>query len=298
MIIAQITDFHIGYKGRNKACKNAVRLQQVLTAIGKLRRKPDLILATGDLVEHPESWAYELLKEHLSELDIPIHFLMGNHDARAPFKQVFPHAEFNQGFLQYAIDTHPVKIIALDTLKQGHHGGAFCKEREQWLKAELDKDTEKPTLIAMHHPPIKSGIPWLTAQNNDNWVIRLRTLLSEYNNVVHMIAGHIHRNIYTQFAGTTISVSEAVAPQVKLELGEIDADIQDGRDLIVRSRPTFSLHHWDGFNMTSHSETAKLGKTLVRYDEAHAYAVKMTRDQETMKPVTGQSNLKRVKSSR
>jgi 3',5'-cyclic AMP phosphodiesterase CpdA len=286
MIIAQITDFHIGYKGPNKACKNAARLDQVLGAINNLRRKPDLILATGDLVEHGEDWAYEMLKENLSTLSIPIHFLIGNHDSRAPFRESFPDAEFNDGFLQYTIDGHPLRIIALDTMDEGQHGGAFCPRREQWLKSELDKQADTPTLIAMHHPPIESGIPWLTAQRNDAWVMRLRTLLSQYDNIVHIIAGHIHRNIYTQFAGTTISVSEAVAPQVKLELKEIDADIQDGRDLIVRSRPTFCLHQWDGINMTSHSETTKLGKTLVKYDEAHAYAVKMTRDQKLEKALT------------
>lgn len=298
MIIAQITDFHVGFKGPQRACENAVRLEQTLEAMEELGRKPDLILATGDLVEHPETWAYEMLKESLSNISVPIHFLMGNHDAREPFRKVFPKSEFNDGFLQYTIDNNPVRIIALDTLDPGHHGGAFCQRREQWLKSELDKDTETPTLIAMHHPPINTGIAWLTAERNDTWVVRLRTLLSQYNNIVHMIAGHIHRSIYTQFAGTTISVSEAVAPQVKLELKEIDAHQQDNRDLIVRSRPVFSLHHWDGFTMTSHSETTELGKTLVRYDEAHAYAVKMTKDQDDQEIARERSRRLRAKSVR
>lgn len=298
MIIAQITDFHVGYQGPGQACQNAERLEQVLGAINSLRKKPDLILATGDLVEHGEVWAYEMLKQSLSSLSIPIHFLMGNHDARTPFRKVFPHAELNDGFLQYAVDGHPVKIIALDTLNQGHHGGAFCQKREAWLKAELDKDLDTPTLIALHHPPIKSGIDWLTAQRNDSWVVRLRSLLTQYDNIVHIIAGHIHRNIYTQFAGTTISVSEAVAPQVKLELETIDADIQDGRDLIVRSSPVFSLHHWDGISMTSHAETAHVGETLVKFDKAHAYAVKMTRDQKLDKPLTEYPVRLRSKSAR
>lgn len=298
MIIAQITDFHVGYQGPNVTCQNADRLEQVLKAINDLRKKPDLILATGDLVEHGEEWAYEMLKQRLSSLSIPIHFLMGNHDARAPFKKVFPQAEFNGGFLQYAINDYPVRIIALDSLDQGHHGGAFCQNREAWLKAELDKDRETPTLIALHHPPIKTGIDWLTAQRNDAWVVRLRSLLTQYNNIVHIIAGHIHRNIYTQFAGTTISVSEAVAPQVKLELETIDADVQDGRDLIVRSNPVFCLHHWDGMRMTSHAETADVGETLVKFDKAHAYAVKMTRDQKLDKPLTEYPVRLRSKSAR
>lgn len=286
MIIAQITDFHIGYKGPNNSCNNLDRLKEVLRAINNLKRKPDLILATGDLVENGEDWAYEMLKENLTSLSIPIHYLMGNHDARAPFKKSFPEAEFNNGFLQYSIDGYPLRIIALDTLDQGHHGGAFCPRREQWLKSELDKQPNTPTLIAMHHPPVESGIPWLTAQRNDAWVVRLQTLLSQYDNIVHMIAGHIHRNIYTQFAGTTISVSEAVAPQVKLELMDIDADVQDGRDLIVRSSPSFCLHHWNGISMTSHSETTNLGETLVKFDDANTCAVKMMRNKEAEKALT------------
>jgi len=298
MIIAQITDFHIGYQGPTAPCKNMDRLHQVLNAINTLKRKPDLILATGDLVENPEYWAYDMLRDGLSDLSIPVHFLMGNHDARDPFRKVFPEAEFNDGFLQYTIDNYPVRIIALDTLDPGNHGGAFCSRREQWLKAELDKAPQTPTLIAMHHPPIQSGISWLTAQRHDAWVVRLRSLLSGYNNVVHMIAGHIHRNIYTQFAGTTVSVSEAVAPQVKLELKELDKKNQDGRDLIVQSRPIFSLHHWDGFAMTSHSEAAELGRTLVRYDTAHVNAVKSARERETESPIADRSVQRHSKSAR
>ncbi|NNC37428.1 MAG: phosphodiesterase [Hyphomonadaceae bacterium] len=298
MIIAQITDFHVGYLGPDeKNCQNAERLELVLDAINKLRKKPDLILATGDLVEHGETWAYEMLKSRFANLTIPIHFLMGNHDTREPFQQVFPQAEFNDGFLQYVIEDRSLRIIALDTLDQGNHGGAFCPRRENWLKSELDKAPDTPTLIAMHHPPIESGIPWLTAQRNDPWVVRLRSLLSQYDNIAHIIAGHIHRNIYTKFAGTTISVSEAVAPQVKLELEEIDADNQDGRDLIVRSRPVFNLHQWDGYKVTSHTESAELGETLVQYDEAHAYAVKMTRDEKLEKPITEYPVRLRSKSS-
>ena len=38
-------------------------------------------------------------------------------------------------------------------------GGAYDAERLAWLEAELTREPEAPTLIAMHHPPIRTGIP-------------------------------------------------------------------------------------------------------------------------------------------
>src|SRR5882762_4144952 len=41
------------------------------------------------------------------------------------------------GFLQYAIEDYPVRLVALDTLVPGEGGGLLCGERLAWLDQAL-----------------------------------------------------------------------------------------------------------------------------------------------------------------
>lgn len=278
MIIAQISDLHIGFEGEGKTCINTERLAIVVQELMEMKRRPDLLLATGDLVEHGEVWAYKALKEALSPIKFPIFMAAGNHDRRDAFQKVYPHIPSAHGFYQYTIEDWPVRIIVLDTLNEGKHGGAFCETRARWLDTELAKQPDRPTLIAMHHPPIKTGIKWLTANPQDAWVKRLHEVISQYDNVRHMVAGHIHRSIFKTFAGTSLSVTQAIAPQTKLELADIDPYTPDGRGLLVKSRPGFCLHYWDGDSFTTHSGQAPSGGVLVNFDEKFAHVVQHALD--------------------
>lgn len=278
MIIAQMTDLHIGFEGEGEVCHNSRRLRMVIRELNSMVLKPDIVLLTGDLVESGESWAYAKLKKELSKLDYPVYYAMGNHDHREIFGMNFPEAEFNDGFLQYTIEDWPVRVIVLDTLNNGFHGGAFCEKRKAWLEARLAEQPDRPTFIAMHHPPIESGIAWMTASLKAPWVMSLRETIRKYDNILHVTAGHIHRTIFKKFENTTISVCRAVAPQVKLELADIDPNTPDDRVLLVDTTPGYCLHHWNGHILTTHAANAPSGKPVIKYDEAHAFVVKHTLD--------------------
>ena len=202
----------------------------------------------------------------------------GNHDNRPAFKEVFSDKNFNNGFLQYVIEDYPVRIIVLDSLKPGRHGGAFCARRAKWLRERLEEQPERPTLIAMHHPPSKTGIGWMTASAEDGWVQRLNKVVKDHDNVVQIICGHIHRSISKGFAGTNVSVSRAVAPQVKLDLAPIDPDVPDDRVLIVDADAGYCLHEWDGEGLTTHHGMSPEGRPIISYNEKHAFVVKLTMD--------------------
>ena len=278
MIIAQITDLHLGFDGKDKPCENTKRLRHVIHDLNHMKRQPDIVLVTGDLVESGADWAYQKLKTELSELKTPYFLALGNHDKRSAFTEVFPEFPLSNGFLQYTIEAWPLRIIVLDSLAEGRHGGDFCEARAAWLKERLAEDTDRPTLIAMHHPPIETGIAWMTASNEDAWVRRVHELVSSQDNVVQIICGHIHRIIFKPFAGTMVSVSRAVAPQVKLELAEIDPDTPDGRVLLIDAIAGYSLHHWHQGQLTTHHASAPEGRPIVRYDKAHAFVVRKTLD--------------------
>jgi len=278
MIIAQITDLHIGFDGEDNPCPNMARLKTVLKQIKNMTAQPDLLLITGDLVESGEDWAYELLRKQLAKVSVPYFMAMGNHDNRDAFAEIFPDSVFNDGFLQYTIEDWPLRIIMLDTLEPERHGGSFCERRAKWLSKTLAEQPDRPTLIALHHPPIESGIPWMTAQDDAPWVMRLNQVIGAHDNVVHVISGHIHRTIFKRFAGTTLSVSRAVAPQVTLNLAGLDPDIPDDRVLLEDAAAGYCLHQWDGRHLTTHNGITPDGRPIIHYDEKHAFVVKKTLD--------------------
>jgi Icc protein len=266
MLIAQITDIHLGYDRDDPGELNRRRLDAVLDALTGMTPQPDLLLATGDLVEDPSDVAsYQRLREALDGLPFPVRFALGNHDSRDAFLSVFPEAETSDGFLQYAIDGGPVRILVLDTLEEGRHGGAFCEGRAAWLRARLEEEPERPTLIALHHPPIESGLSWMTERSDAPWVERLWEVVADADNVVAMIAGHLHRPVTTRWAGTTLAVCPSTAPQVVLDLEPIDPERPDGRAMVVADPPWFGLHLWTGAGLVSHFDTAGGHDVIARY---------------------------------
>lgn len=252
MLIAQITDLHIGPTAISEL--NDDRLSTVVDHLTKLR--PDVILATGDLTESGDAASYARLRSLLEPLDAPILFAIGNHDLRIPFSAAFPDTPMNEGFVQYAQDFDAIRIVVLDTLEEGRHGGAFCEDRAAWLVRALASAPERPTLIVLHHPPFRSGIGWMDAGLDDQWTGRLASALQGQTQVIGLVAGHIHRPIATTFAGRPALTASSTAPQVALDLEPTASTQGLERPLIVAKAPGFALHLWTGSSLLTHFASA------------------------------------------
>ena len=276
MLIAQITDVHIGFEPNNPAEFNRKRLDQTLAALVAMTPRPDLLLVTGDLADKGDDDAsYARLKSALSVCPFPVHFCMGNHDTREPFLRHFPEVPSVDGFIQYAIEDYPVRILVLDTLEEGRHSGGFCETRAAWLRERLAEQQSRPTIIVLHHPPIETGLSWMTENPGAEWVQRLHAIVSGHDNIVGMLSGHLHRPVITSFAGTTLLVCPSTAPQVALDLASIDPDQPDGRPMIVADPPGFALHLWTGTSLVSHFDTADEHTVLARYEPAFQPLVRL-----------------------
>ena len=266
MLIAQITDIHLGFDPRNPDEFNRQRLDATLTALKSLAPQPDLLLVTGDIAnDGDDAQSYARYAEAIADLPFPAFPLMGNHDSRGPFLEMFPHVPSADGFIQYAVEDWPLRILVIDTLEVGRHGGGFCEIRADWLRARLDQAPDRPTLIALHHPPIATGIGWLTENPDAEWIGRLRAVVDGRDNVVALLAGHVHRPIISQWAGTTLIVCPSTAPQVALDLRTIDPDRPDNRPMIVAEPPGYGLHLWKNGQLVSHFDTAEDHEILARY---------------------------------
>jgi hypothetical protein len=53
--------------------------------------------------------------------------------------------------VQYAVDLGPLRLVVLDTKRNGEERGQLDTDRLGWLEATLAAAPEAPTLLALHH---------------------------------------------------------------------------------------------------------------------------------------------------
>lgn len=276
MLVAQITDVHLGFDPGNPDEYNRQRLDRTLALLAAMTPLPDLLLATGDIADNGEDEvSYARFREAIAGLPFPVWPAMGNHDSREAFLAVFPDTPVAGGYIQYAIEDFPVRILVLDTLEIGRHGGGFDEVRAAWLEARLAEAPGRPTLIALHHPPIATGLSWMTENPEAAWVLRLQAIVEAHPNIVAMVAGHLHRPIVTRWAGTALAVCPSTAPQVALDMEAMDAEHPDNRPMIVADRPYFALHYWNGSGLITHFDTVEEHEILAHFSPKRQPLIRM-----------------------
>jgi 3',5'-cyclic AMP phosphodiesterase CpdA len=215
------------------------------------------VLITGDLVDRGSDAEYELLAQLIAPLStqghLPVYLIAGNHDERDALRRNFPaHTYLRQWapFVQYAIDAHALRIVALDTVIPGQGGGLVCAERLDWLNRTLSQAPEQPTVIIMHHPPFVTGIGHMDRVGLDN-SDALEAVVRRHPQVERVLCGHLHRSIQARFGGTVASTCPSTAHQVALDLSS------PSPDNFVMEPPGYQLHYWNGKQLVTH--TAVLG---------------------------------------
>jgi 3',5'-cyclic-AMP phosphodiesterase len=251
MRIAQITDLHV--VDRDRLCYRKVptneQLKQAVEHLNSLTPRPDVVIASGDLTDHGRAEEYEMLREILSHLAMPIFVVPGNHDDREVLARAFanePYMPEPGNFVNYAIEDYPIRLIGLDSTVTGHHHGEMCEARLRWLDETLRARPDASTLIFMHHPPFRTGIQWMDASGVHGGR-KLEEVVSRHRQVIRVACGHIHRPIYLAWAGTIVSTSPSTCHQVALIQGD-----QDGFEFVMEPR-AIQLHVWDpGYGLISH----------------------------------------------
>jgi 3',5'-cyclic AMP phosphodiesterase CpdA len=244
MLIAQITDLHISTPGsdNDRHSRTAEHLERAVAHLNGLSPRPDLVLATGDLVERGEPEEYARLRAILDGLAMPLYVIPGNHDARGPLARAFADAGYlpgDGGFLHYTIEGWPVRLIGLDTHVPGAPGGLLCAERLAWLDARLGEGRDRPTVVFMHHPPFTTGMRAMDAMGLEGKG-ELAAVIGRHAQVERVLCGHVHRPMTRRFGGTVASTCPATAHQLALDLAA------EPRVAVVMEPPAWMLDLWLG----------------------------------------------------
>jgi Icc protein len=238
-MLAQLSDPHIRVgeddRGAARALEDAVR------AVLELDPAPDAVLLSGDVAEHASAAEYERARDLLAPLQMPVHALPGNHDDPDLLRAAFP--------APAAARCGPLRLVTCDTTRPGRDDGMLGPERLAELDALLEADALAPTVLAMHHPPILTGVramDELGLPDDDRACVA--DLVARHAQVRLVAAGHVHRAMVGRLGPCPVLTCPSVHLQLALDLGP------DGGEWVgvVQEPPGFALHVLVGAEITSH----------------------------------------------
>ena len=235
MIIAQISDTHIlsPASDSDRGPRRAENLRRCVSDI--LRQKPDAVVHTGDITQHGLAEEYEQVREILAPIEAPVYLIPGNRDDNETLRAVFSDRAYwpeNGGFLHYAVDDHPFRLVALDSTAAGERKGVFCEKRQAWLEKTLQGEAEKPTILFIHHPPFDLTDFYEGGYRRPEEREALAAVVSRHPQVEQLLCGHVHRQSRQPWAGTTATTMTSVAVDVCKDLDRPEA----------KERPVYQLH--------------------------------------------------------
>ena len=235
MLIAQMSDPHllpedIAVFGK---LNTAAALERAVAHLNGLEL--DAVLSTGDLTNDGDGPVYARFARTVSALRAPLFVLTGNHDDREIMRATFADLPA-EGPLCYIVDRFAVRLVALDTLVEGEPHGELGPDQLAWLDARLAEAPDRPTLVALHHPPFRTGIGHL-----DRSMLRdaldLALVIGRHRQVERVACGHVHRPIQRRWAGTVVQTAPSSSHQAELAFGDAPARW-------ICEPPAVLLHYW------------------------------------------------------
>ena len=182
----------------------------------RLHGDSEACIISGDLTDSASPEALLWLKDLLVDFPIPTHLMIGNHDDRAVFFDIFDnYAKDENGFLQYTFNVAEDRFLCLDTKKdEPVSSGQYCEKRMSWLDNELKK-TKQNVYLFMHHPPFDVGVPYMDRIKLDE-AEAFGDLISSHKNIRHIFFGHVHRPVFLTWRGITCSACPGINHQMPL----------------------------------------------------------------------------------
>jgi 3',5'-cyclic-AMP phosphodiesterase len=244
--VLQLTDPHVGADWGDDPLNT---LRTVIAAVAALPQRPAIAVVTGDLTQNGRDDEYERLAAVLAELGLPLHVLPGNHDDRATLRQHFDVPGEGAEPIQYAVQLGSLRVLMLDTTRPGEGAGELGSERLSWIAGQLAASPQGLTLLAMHHPPFRSGMPdmdrYALAVPDCEAVARL---VAGHPQVCGVIAGHVHRTMSAGVGGRAALTIPSTYRQLPL-------DFEAEALTMVREPLGFALHTLVEERLVSHVVT-------------------------------------------
>ncbi len=243
-LLVQLTDPHIGATWAD--ADPVAGLTATVEAIRQLPDAPDAVLVSGDLADHGADDEYAMVRELVARLGVPVYALPGNHDDRDTLRRHFDVAGAAGTPVQYVVDLGPLRLVVLDSQLPGEGRGELDADRLAWLDAELSAEPERLTIVAVHHPPVSTGIEvWDRVGLPAAERRALADIVRRHPHVRRIVAGHVHRTLAGDLGGTAVLAIPSTYVQARLRF-----DTQE-IELVAEPR-AFAVHAIRDGELASH----------------------------------------------
>ena len=191
--LLQISDTHL-HSSRDSRMRGVNTYSTFMAVLGKARSDsrwpPDAVVVSGDVVQDESRAGYELFRDEMQALDVPVLVLPGNHDDPKLMDEILATPPF-----QFCGSTRlgPWSLILLNTFLTGEDAGGLGQRRIEALVHALADHSGQHVLVCMHHHPLNMGSAWLDGVALRDSEQFLATI-DAADNVRGVLFGHVHQS--------------------------------------------------------------------------------------------------------
>ena len=192
LTVLQISDTHL-HATADSRMRGVTTYATLLSVLEHVQRDsrwpPDVIIATGDIVQDESRAGYQRFRATLEPLGVPVLSIPGNHDDPKLMDELLSSGSFQFGGERRL---GPWSLLLLTTFLAGEDAGGLGPARLQGLRKALSAHAGQHVLVCMHHHPLPMGSTWL-----DGVALRDATefwkVIDAHSHVRGVVCGHVHQ---------------------------------------------------------------------------------------------------------
>lgn len=232
-LLAQVSDLHLG--ANENGVDPVPHLEAVVDAIRALPNEVDAVLVSGDLTHDGGRPEFRLARDSLERLGAPLYVLPGNHDDRALLREAFDLPGIGSEPVNYSVDVGELRLVVFDSVVPGQDPGRYDSQQLRWLDSELRAQPGRPTLLAMHHPPLATSVrEWDGINLEPGQRELLAEVVARHPQLLAIVGGHLHRIAASVLAGRPVISVPSTYQQARPDFET------EGVDFV--SVPGFAIH--------------------------------------------------------
>jgi len=191
----QLSDSHLGFDKPANPNVTAT-LQEALDDVGKLPKKPEFILHTGDITHLSKPAQFDTAAQMFASTKLPLHIVPGEHDILEEEGKSYLNrfGKGTKGDGWYSFDAGGIHFIGLVNVVnlQGNGLGALGQEQLEWLEKDVQPLTASTPIVVFAHVPL-----WVVYQDwgwGTSDGAQALSYLKKFGSVT-VLNGHIHQTM-------------------------------------------------------------------------------------------------------
>ena len=171
----------------------------------------DLVMATGDLIQDDSAEAYGHFRDLLTDLELPVACIPGNHDVRTLMRGALSDSPFS-----YCPNLRigAWLFVSVDSCVDGKAGGHVNEDDLEQLRAVIAGSDAEHIAVFLHHPPVPMGSRWLDSVGLENAEALMNQLQADAR-VSLAVFGHVHQAYDARHGGVRLIGTPSTCTQFK-----------------------------------------------------------------------------------